>query len=291
MKSLGGYLNLMPPSGLRDCVEASSTKAGEPGWVAVKDPEGHSVVVDPNPWNTWEGWGNSSAKLCSDGLNVVVSYSEATATRPPETVLGYPEVIYGYKPWGSLSTSTSPLLQLPAKVGQLPQALAYVDYLVEFPNGRGNLAFDLWLTRGPGQGRVGPRELEVMIWLYRSPGFNPMGYQSPNRTLGLPTVVNGRPGVVNWGVYIADPMGPGRWTYVAFVMEPPLASGSVLVPLTLMLRSLQELLPWGSEVMDLYLNGLELGMEYTSLTWPPTKVSVLARYRLNSYGVLVLPQN
>jgi hypothetical protein len=103
--------------------------------------------------------------------------------------------------------------------------------------------------------------------------------------------VNGRPGVVNWGVYIADPMGPGRWTYVAFSMEPPLASGSVLVPLTLMLRSLQELLPWGSEVMDLYLNGLELGMEYTSLAWPPTKVSILARYRLNSYGVLVLPQN
>ena len=55
MKSLGGYLNLVPPSGLRDCVAASSTKAGEPGWVAVKDPEGHSVIVDPNPWNTWEG--------------------------------------------------------------------------------------------------------------------------------------------------------------------------------------------------------------------------------------------
>ena len=220
MKSLGGYLNLVPPSGLRDCVEASSAKAGEPSWVTAKDSEGHSMIVDPNPWNTWEGSGSSSARLCSDGLNVVVSYSEATAARPPETVLGYPE---------------------------------------------------------------------VMIWLYRSPGFNPMGYQSPSLTLGLPAVVNGRPGVVNWGVYIADPMGPGRWTYVAFVMEPPLASGSVLVPLTLMLRSLQELLPWGSEVMDLYLNGLELGMEYTSLAWPPTKVSVLARYRLNSYGVLVLP--
>jgi len=108
LKSLGGYLNLVPPSGLRDCVEASSTKAGEPGWVAVKDPEGHSVIVDPNPWNTWEGSGSSSAKLCSDGLNVVVSYSEATAARPPETVLGYPEVIYGYKPWGSLLTHTSP---------------------------------------------------------------------------------------------------------------------------------------------------------------------------------------
>ncbi|ADL19820.1 Endo-beta 1,4-glucanase [Acidilobus saccharovorans 345-15] len=290
MASLGGYLNLVPPSGLRDCVAASSTKAGESSWVTVKDPQGHGIAVDPNPWNTWEGSGSSSVKLCSDGLDVVVSYSEATAARPPETVLGYPEVIYGYKPWGALSTPTSPLLQLPAKVGQLPQALVYVDYSVEFPNGRGNLAFDLWLTRGPGQNGVGPRELEVMIWLYRTPGFNPMGYQSPSSTLALPTIVNGRPGIVNWGVYIADPMGPGRWTYVAFTLEPPLASGSVVVPLTLVLRSLRDLLPWGNEVSDLYLNGLELGMEYTSLTWPPTRVSVMARYRLNSYGVLVLPQ-
>ena len=293
MAAGAAYVRLVPPPGSPEleggCVEVRYGAAGEGGPRRIGSGRGYGIAVDPNPWNTESGSGDVAVKACPYGFEAVAKYSSATARSPQETVLGYPEVIYGYKPWGRLSTPAHPALRLPARVGDLPPAAALVDYSVEFPDGRGNMAFDLWITASYMPDRAAPGDVELMIWLYRE-GMTPMGYERPTATVTLPAIINGAASEVNWGVYVAHPMGPGKWTYVAFTLEPPVASGRVLVPLTALLRSASSTLEGllGRRLEDMYLNGVELGMEYTSRRWPPVGAPVEARYVLRELGLLVL---
>jgi hypothetical protein len=72
-------------------------------------------------------------------------------------VKGYPEIIFGRKPRHATTTAA-----LPRKVKTIETATVSFDYASKH-SGRGNTAFDLWLTTGP---EVTPgSKIEVMVWL------------------------------------------------------------------------------------------------------------------------------
>ncbi len=102
-------------------------------------------------------------------------------------------------------------------------------------------------------------------------------------------MVDGRVVNATWQAYVALHF---PWTYMAFVLTPPLGNGSIAVPLSSIFSDASLL--W-SQVSNysfdqLYLNDIELGMEYSSVQWPPVNVNVSAWYKVYSYGFLVAPR-
>lgn len=271
------------------CIAISQAPGGPYAQLNLTLPSGVSVVVMTDVWNTKSGRGDVTVRACRNYVSAYVNVSNATASDVYDTVMGYPELMYGYKPWGQTITGESPYLRLPQRVGELPPVLAYINYTLSFTDGRGDFSFDIWLTRSyePSSATVG--DLEVMVWFYHSPGFNPMGYPAPNATFYVPTFINGTLVNATWQAYAAKSI---PWTYIALALNPPLSGGSIEVPLTQLLDDAGQLYDkiWNYSFSDLYLNDVELGMEYTSLTWPPVDVSVSAWYKVYSFGFLVSPE-
>ena len=289
----GGLVQLVPlPNATQlssRCITSSTWPGGPYTMANVTSASGLSIVIMPNPWNTKSGGGTISVSACKDYVEASVVNYNVTAVNPPLTVLGYPEVIYGYKPWGQVQTGESPLLELPERVGELPGILVYINYTVGFPNGRGDFAFDIWVTRAYRPKSVGYGDLEIMVWLYTTPDNSPMGYRAPNFTVALPTVINGTVVNATWGVYVARSI---PWTYMAFALEPPVRSGYVVFPLSSILAAAAQ--EWSRlfnySLYGMYLNDVEIGLEYSSIAWPPVGVNVSAWYKIYSYGFVVVPR-
>ncbi|MGC9113201.1 GH12 family glycosyl hydrolase domain-containing protein [Acidilobus sp.] len=268
------------------CIAVSQAPGGPYAQLNLTSLSGVSAVIMTDVWNTRSGSGDVTVRACRTHVSAYVNVINATASNIYDTVMGYPEIMYGYKPWGQTVTGESPYLELPQAVGRLPPILAYLNYTLNFTNGRGDFSFDIWVTRSYEPSSVTVGDLEVMVWFYHTPGFNPMGYPSPNATFYVPTFINGTLVNATWQAYVARSI---PWTYIAVVLSPPASSGSVEVPLTQLLGDVGQLYDklWNYSFNDMYLNDVELGMEYTSLKWPPVDVNVTAWYRLYSFGFLV----
>jgi hypothetical protein len=120
-------------------------------------------------------------------------------------VRAYPEIIYGWKPWASASTTD----KLPVKIRDITAINLDLDVFVR-ADGACNTAFDLWLTASPTP-RPGNITHELMIWL-SNVGWDP---GSGN----IDTVeIEG----VDYKLYKA-PMQ--TWTYISFARVLPRTSG------------------------------------------------------------------
>lgn len=118
---------------------------------------------------------------------------------------GYPEVMFGASPW---HPSRTPKLPRPVSPASLP--VRWSAHLAS--TGSHNLAFDLWITRGP---EVNPSTIaaEVMIWV------------ADRGTMGRLGELRDRPSLegARWAVYVADgvtigqPQGSRR--YIAFIAQ------------------------------------------------------------------------
>lgn len=112
-------------------------------------------------------------------------------------VKSYPEIIFGYKPFGS--TTTTQLL--PKKIADLQSAVVSFSSFATTINGSGNLAFDIWITdsQTPTQSNI---KHEIMIWLERK-------IQQPAGSLIEHVTIDGS----TYDYY----RGPLSWDYIAFV--------------------------------------------------------------------------
>ena len=74
-------------------------------------------------------------------------------------VKAYPEVIYGYKPWFTFSTTPD----LPRRISAIDELTVAYDIEMQ-ARGRYNLAFDIWVTSSD---RPTPSDIthEIMIWV------------------------------------------------------------------------------------------------------------------------------
>jgi len=117
-----------------------------------------------------------------------------------DNVKAYPEIVYGWKPWSSQSTST----MLPVKLGDVDSIIVSFQKVRSIMYGSGNLAFDLWVTSS-GQPNPGNIKHEIMIWLERDI-LRPGGSKQSSVTVDGYT----------YDFYRAD----WNWTYLAFILQP-----------------------------------------------------------------------
>ncbi len=112
-------------------------------------------------------------------------------------VKAYPEILYGWKPWSSSSTTT----KLPIRVGSIKKLNVSFTSINTSIYGAGNTAFDLWLTsvKTPTSSNI---TREVMIWT-KNYGQTPGGSK-----VATVTIDN-----VEYDLYTAN----WQWTYFAFV--------------------------------------------------------------------------
>ncbi|MGD1992047.1 MAG: hypothetical protein PVI59_02530 [Anaerolineae bacterium] len=159
-------------------------------------------------------------------------------------VVAYPNIMYGKNPW---LASTSP--QLPRRVGDIGCLEADFE-VVQQGRGKGNLAFDLWITDSASSQ---PPDItrEIMIWLSRE-WFRPAGSR-------VDTVTVAGDEIRLWRKEDHSPSDDGEWTFLAFVYQSDKTSGPIDLD-----AFLSFLVDNGYIASDEYLAGMQLGNEIVS---------------------------
>jgi hypothetical protein len=199
---------------------------------------------------------------------------------PNAGVVGYPEIIYGFSPWQSLSSSQAPSLQLPISVSNIQQGLwAVASYSLSGATLPPlDVAYDIWITPPTSGCTVslsdGGRadDYELMVWLDRTDDFPlPWSYLQGQPTLVfLPTWVRGSAQAVRWSLFEGILSGHQFPTLFAIPSEA-LDAAPVGVNITGILRE------FGRNFSDLgSLNGdviqsIEFGSEFKGNTKSPAK--------------------
>jgi hypothetical protein len=159
-------------------------------------------------------------------------------------VVAYPNIIYGKNPW---LPSTTP--KLPIRIDEIPCLEAEFE-VIQSGSGKGNLAFDLWITDSDS---AQPSDIthEIMIWLSHS-GIRPAG--SKVDTLHVDGIDLGL-----WKKENHNPSEDYEWTFLAYVYPSPHTEGSID------LKDLLDYLVDGGYLRsDAYLAAIQLGNEIVS---------------------------
>lgn len=159
-------------------------------------------------------------------------------------VAAYPSIIHGKNPW---LPSTS--LQFPLRIDEI-ECLEAEFEVIQQGRGKGNLAFDLWVTESASS-RPSDITREIMIWLSRE-GFQPAGSRIETLTL------NGDE-IELWKEESHSPSDDDEWTFLAFVYQTDKNEGPI--DLYALLRFLADR---GYIAPDEYLSGIQLGNEIVS---------------------------
>lgn len=151
-------------------------------------------------------------------------------------VKAYPEILFGFKPFESKSTTN----KLPIKLSLNKKIIAsYSSITVNF-TGKGNTSFDIWITSSssPNQSNI---TREIMIWTQN------YGQQPGGSKIASVNIDN-----VNFDFYKAD----WNWTYLAFVIKDNLNYQTVNIH-----KFLEYLISNGYIKNDEYLASVEFGNE------------------------------
>ncbi len=247
----------------------ASTPAAQPILI-LEWPTGSSfaevddrLALSINMWNVKDSEGRAVMKYFGNGTVVFeANLWNLSIEDPGGWVLGYPEVYKGYNPWSLTGVYGLHSIKLPTRLDKLPPTEVLVDYTVwkeqdELPI---NFAFDIWITQEKFSRGVGPRDFELMIWLY-SDRMDPAGLNYANLT--MPVRLGGKIVESLWELWIAN--STGGWQIVTLRSPKPLV-GEVGIDLRLAInivaKSLSELkirLPRSH-----YIEGVELGSEFGS---------------------------
>ena len=160
-------------------------------------------------------------------------------------VVSYPEVGYGYSPWGMSSWGGSPAI--PAKIGA--KAITASFDMKSSMRGSYDLAFDIWVTGPTATPTSADIRYEIMIWLDHK-GLSPAG-----RKLASGLSIGG----VDYDLWEMRGMQNGTtatWTYFAYVADAPVYSGSVDIS-----GIFADLVDARGVSSSLYIASIELGNE------------------------------
>jgi len=126
-------------------------------------------------------------------------------------VKAYPEIIYGWKPWSSRSTTKA----LPIRISEMKEITAAYEIQMT-ASGRYNLAFDIWLNTSslPAGNNI---SRELMIWLDRN-GMMPAGSFVENVKIAG-----------EWYEFYIGTTSHSSWTYIAFVRINPELKGDTKI--------------------------------------------------------------
>ncbi|MEZ0346411.1 MAG: hypothetical protein ABWK01_07660 [Infirmifilum sp.] len=189
------------------------------------------AYADPNLWIVWTMRENRSLQgyslitcLPQAPLRVEVNLS-TSKPMSPNSVLAYPSVILGRKPWDK-NTTTHPILPLP--VTTLPQITVSANYTILEARSSYNIAYDLWILHSDETTTPGRGDIEVMIWItWRN--ATPLG--KPSGIIPYPLMLNGTLKTINWEVWVTPRTASG-WSHVAFRPQQPLGNAAITINIT-----------------------------------------------------------
>ncbi|WP_048062668.1 hypothetical protein [Caldivirga maquilingensis] len=263
------------------------------------------INITPNLWNLNTASSSGYASMVYDAsqgaLYIHVNFTKVYLNQQVG-VAAYSEFIYGYKPWGTL-TSEAGGFNFPVKLTELGSLLSFINYsLISYSPQVAifDWAYDLWLTTSPNlTNGPQPGDVEVMIWLYYHLQ-QPAGFPVANVT--VPIWVNGSLVNETFEVWIGSPqIEPGTHAIVSFRPTNPIPRGLVGVNVTkflqLAVNYLVTLYPsyWNYTYLESkYLNGIEFGSEWgnpstynITLNWVIYK-AYLIKVPLESQGTVTV---
>ncbi|MFA9402079.1 MAG: hypothetical protein ACERKY_03330 [Anaerolineales bacterium] len=159
-------------------------------------------------------------------------------------VVAYPNIMYGKNPW---LPTTSP--EFPLRIDEI-NCLETEFEVIQDGSGKGNLAFDLWITSSAS---AQPSDIthEIMIWLSHE------GIQTAGSLVDVINIDGNE--IELFEKENHNPSDEFTWTYLAFVYQSDLTEGSI--DLDILLSYLVENGYIGS---DHYLAAIQLGNEIVS---------------------------
>lgn len=174
-------------------------------------------------------------------------------------VKAYPEVNYGYSPWGYLNSN---LNTLPKKVNELTNFSANYDAQFINANGRYNLAFEVWMAKS-NPPKPSDVTTKIMVWVDYDKTWEFWGDNVSDVTINC----------IDYFLNIAHAKRNYEWKYISLRMKKPKLKGELD-----MLPILDYLLENGHISKDDYACNLELGTEI---------VSGSGKFNLSNYYVTV----
>lgn len=216
---------------------ATETKCAD--WDRFSYPE---YFVENNVWGKKEITDYKQCLFKQTDENGSFGWEWRWPTGAPD-VVAYPEICFGYKPWGNQSTTPD----LPLQVSKVKSAVITYD-LVMKAEGIYNLAFDAWLTSEaiPAEKNI---TAEIMIWLNHET-------LRPDGETAEAVTIDGE----EYDFYTGHPPHAG-WPYHAFIKKTPEFSGK-----TDLGKFLKFLVKNGHASGDDYLASIEFGNEIHSGT-------------------------
>lgn len=180
-------------------------------------------------------------------------------------VRAYPEVIVGQSPWDG-----EPSSDFASRIGDLKTF--DVTFEVHTPTGHAapgsNIAFDIWLTKGPARG---PEAIttEVMIWL------SSRGMGGADEKTGR-FYFDGLKGHISVREDFTAGTAGGTWRYIALFLDEDYLKGSLDLN-----TILQALIARGLVSEDDWVTGYELGAEVVSGSGRMTLDRLTTNFRKN----------
>jgi Glycosyl hydrolase family 12 len=248
--------------------------------------------IDGNIWSVNSADGGVTMRL-NQGLT---TSAQLHNIKNHGAIVGYPEILYGYKPFGSILTAQSEVLAFPIHVSAFPDVWSVTGYSVHSGNAQLPLdfAYDLWITQLFKPNKMQKGDVELMIWLFHQ-NLKPAGKFYPKRSFTAMVRVNGKLEPKVFDVYSSDPNIKNHTSLlVSFAMRDQEGAGSLSggTPTADLALNLREMLRqmvlvlngefgWSKETMNAeYVNGIELGSEFEQVASSAELDWRLAKYCL-----------
>ena len=285
-------------------------------WVALGPAP--SVQVSGDLWNIASAC--AQGQVTSDCSQGQVTISESGSQNPLTTsvdfnsvnygsygpsVVGYPNVAYGYSPFGDGSSQlNSPSLNFPIQLANFPELVSVADYKISATSASPDFdfAYDIWISQSypttsgkcanSGSSFPCKGDLELMIWTDYTPGIAPQtSWAESAGSVPLPTLLNGdnTPQTQTWNVWVSNgDQSSNKQTTIDFILSNPVSSGSVGVDITQIVNQMITTLTTNSQfskywsassLSNYWLDQISLGSEFKV---GPTNTAVY-NWDLNDY--------
>ena len=164
----------------------------------------------------------------SGGISSTINFSSLGYGSSGQTVIGYPNIEYGYSPWGGGTTAMSNALRLPKQITHFPPTISSIRYKVSGSTPPMDFSYDIWITQSQYATTVSNGDLELMIWTDHASGLVPAGGTAIG-TFSTETYVNGSVQNLTWNIYVnnGNKASASQWTIVTFQLQNPLSDASV----------------------------------------------------------------
>lgn len=228
-------------------------------------------------WNLKSG--NGSTVMEYKNRTLFVNSRFCNITTFSDTIIGYPEIGYGYNLEDELfGNAQSAYLSFPMNYSKFRNLNFSSDSNYTFLSLRPgeipiDFSYDLWLESSPSNG-VEPTntDLEVMIWMYNQ-DTQPIGTEIT--TFNSPVIINGTFQMTTWEVWEGR---ANAWRTVSFVLETPWESSSSNISLNLSRFISDAGNITQTNLSRYFIMGIEMGNEFGNEQYPENISSFAVKY-------------